>query len=192
MQFDTLPLRYKVCAFALGMVLLTWLFAGLVLFPYQQRMTDIENQLQAERSLVKAAQDFGMIHPEPAKYLKLIDDKLHVLERMLPSEARVSEFLSQSETAAKASGAKLVSLKPGAAMNKNGYQEWSMELVIHGSFFQTMNFVKKIEEGPRFNSVSNIVMQAKPGQLESKLTISIYSFGIPPVQATRLPVAPAK
>jgi type IV pilus assembly protein PilO len=192
MHLDTPPLRYKICSFALGLVLLTWLFADWVLLPCQQRMAVLENQLQAELSSVKVAQDFVMSHPDPAKYLKLLDDKLHVLEQMLPPKARVSEFLSQSEATAKISGVQLVSLKPGAAVNKNGYQEWSLELVIHGGFFQIMDFVKKIEAGSRFSSVVSIVMKAKSGQLESKVTISMYSFGIVPVQAVRSPASLVK
>jgi type IV pilus assembly protein PilO len=155
-------------------------------------MAELENQLRMERGLVKAAQDFGMTHPEPAKYLKLLDDKRNAIEKMLPPDARVSEFLSQCEAAAKASGVQLVSLKPSVAINKNGYREWPMELVIRGSYFQTMNFIKKIEEGPRFNTLTNITMQAKPGQLESKLAVSIYSFGVLPAQTVQPPAANAK
>lgn len=173
----TLPLRYKVCIFSLALMVFAWIFAAAALFPAQQRIAELENVLRMEQGWVKVVQDFGMKHPEPAKYLKLLDDKLASLDRLLPPEARVSEFLSQSEAAAKSSGVQLLSLKPGAVVNKKGFRDWTMELTVRGSYFQTMNFIKKLEEGPRFSTVTNITMQSKPGQLESRLSVSIYSFG---------------
>ena len=180
MRLRTLPLRYKVYVFAAVLVLTAWLFVSYVLLPTKLRLVEMENQLRRERSSVKVLQGFGMAYPEPNKYLKLLDDKLVLLECLLPTEACISEFLSQSEEAAKASGVQLISLKPGSTVNKNGYREWMMEQVIRGSYFQTMNYYKKIEEGPRYNTVSNIAIQSKIGYLESKLTISIFSFGAAP------------
>lgn len=170
-------MRYKNYAFTAVLLLMAWLFASFVFFPTKQRLAEMENQLRLEHSSVKILQGFGMAYPEPPKYLKMLDNKLAVLERLLPTEVQVSDFLSQSELASKASGVQLISLKPGAPVNKNVYREWVMELVIRGSYFQTMNFLKKIEEGPRFSTVSNIAIQSKPGHLESKLAVSIYSFG---------------
>lgn len=189
MQIAALPQRYKICAFVLALAVLAWLYAGVVLFPAQQRIAELENQLRMERGWVKVVQDFGMANPEPAKYLKLLDDKLGSFDRLLPPDSRVSEFLSQSEAAAAASGVQLVSLKPGPAVNKSGYRDWTMELVVRGSFFQTMNFIKKLEAGPRFNTVNSLSMQTKPGHLESKLSVSIFSFG---ASANAPKQAPAK
>lgn len=172
-----LPQRYKMFVFLLSLVFFAWLFADLVMIPARERIAQQKVQLQAERNWVKAVQDFSMAHPEPVKYLNYLDNKLAALEVLFPLDARLSEFLTQAESAAKAAGVQLLSLKPGPSTNRNGFRDWTIDLVVRGSFFETMNFIKKLEAGPRFNTVSSFTIKSMPGYLESKLSISIFSFG---------------
>lgn len=176
MKYDTLSSRYKIGVCVIGLVFLSWLFGVFVVLPARQHLTDMENKLEIERNWVKKGQEFSSAYPEPVKYLKRLNDKLHVLVQLLPPESQISEFLLQSEIAARHSGVHLIALKPGGAVIKNGYREYPIELVVNGSFFQTMNFIKAIEAGMRFNNVSSLVIQVKSGSLESRLLVHIYSL----------------
>ena len=98
------------------------------------------------------------------------------MAQILPAESQISEFLLQSETAARDSGVQLIMLKPGTAISKNGCREYPVELIIRGDFFQTMNFIKAVETGVRFNNVNSLLMQVRSGYLESKLSVTIYSL----------------
>ena len=138
----------------------------------------LDNQLREERNRVKQIQSFSLAHPEPAKHLNQLEEKLTVFNRMLPLEPQVGEFLTQSENSAKTSGVQFVSLKPGQMANKGGYRELSLELTIRGNYFQTMNFLKRIEEGPRFVAVTNVTMQSQSGQIQSKIWVSIYTLAL--------------
>ena len=178
LQSTTLSLRYKMCIFTLGLIVFGWFFAVVVLLPAQQRIVALEKQLRIEQDWIKVVQDFGTAYPEPAKFQKLLDEKLISFDRLLPAQVRVSDFLSQCEAAAKASGVQLLSLKPGAFVNKNKFRDCKMELVIRGNYFQTMNFIKNLEDGPRFCTITQIAIQSKSGQVESKLSVNIYSFGV--------------
>lgn len=171
----SLSLRYKVCVFSCGIVLTVWLFAEFVYFPWQQRMAGVAERLQLELAMVKNAQEFVVSQPEPSRYLQQLDRKLDLLEQILPSTDRTGRFLPHGEMAAKSSGIQLLSVKPGEVVHKNGYQELSLQLIVQGNFFQTMQFIKTLETGPHFSNVSHIVLQAKPATLESKITIMLYS-----------------
>lgn len=176
MRFVMLSFRYKASLCIIGLVCISCLLVAFAILPARQRITDLENQLKIERQWVKQAQEFSLIYPEPAKHLKQLDDKLHLLAQMLPAESQISEFLLQSEAAARDSSVKLTMLKPGTVVIKNGCREYPVELAVRGDFFQIMNFIKAVEANVRFNNVNSLLMQVKSGYLESKLSVTIYSL----------------
>lgn len=176
MRFDTLSFRYKAAICMIGLVCVSWLLVVFGILPTRQRLTEIENKLKIERQWVKRAQEFSLAYPEPAKHLKQLDAQLHLVAQILPAESQISEFLLQSETAARDSGVQLIMLKPGTAISKNGCREYPVELIIRGDFFQTMNFIKAVETSVRFNNVNSLLMQVRSGYLESKLSVTIYSL----------------
>ena len=95
---------------------------------------------------------------------------------MLPETTGIGEYLGQLETAAKQSGVILTQVKPGQPVDKGGYMETQLEVLVRGSFFQTLNFFKKLDEGQRFSAIGTASLHSKQGMLDSKLVVSIYSM----------------
>ena len=87
--------------------------------------------------------------------------------------------LTQVEQAAKACGLQLVEIKPAPAVTKTGYRELPVEIGIKGTFAQTAAMLKTLEDIPRFNSLTQVSMNSRQGTIESKLVLTVYSYGVP-------------
>ncbi|WP_425060714.1 hypothetical protein SCACP_14570 [Sporomusa carbonis] len=175
-----LETKHKLYILGLGVVLLTTLFYILVLSPQRDRIAELKSEYQAESQRVKTIEAFAMNHPDLDQYLNELDNKLAQSDNKLPGQPEVGEFLKDVEQAAKGSGIQLSEIKPSPAANKESYREIPVEINVKGTYLQTLDFIKKLEDSRRFNAVTNVNIQAKQGSLESKLNLIIYSYGVAP------------
>ena len=118
-------------------------------------------------------------------------------ERMYKSLVRVDEMynekvkvtlndlIMQVEDSAKKTKVKLNRVKPIGEENKENYRGIKDELDITGDYFQTLEFLKKLEQLQRFNTVTDMSVQAKDEILNSKLSLLVYSYGVTPTEANK-------
>ncbi|MEN6413524.1 MAG: type 4a pilus biogenesis protein PilO [Veillonellales bacterium] len=182
--------KQKSAVFAVALLLLAALFYLVFFSPQHQRMLNLQNQYQTERQKVKSIEAFALVHPNIDQYLTELDGQFAQVEKQLPESLAIGDFLIQAEQVSQDSGVQLMHIKPLPVINKNGYREIPLEVVIKGKFSQTIAFLKKLEEISRFNAVTNMSVQSKQGILESKLTVILYSYGSTPAAGS--PAAPAK
>ncbi|QDR80331.1 type 4a pilus biogenesis protein PilO [Sporomusa termitida] len=172
-----LSTKHKSLVFAGGLLLAGWLYYAWIIQEQNEQITALTTRLQAENQKLAVIQGFAYSHPEPAAFLVELERKLLQAEAMLPNQPELGGLLAQVEQAARACGLQLVEIKPATAVAKAGYREMPVEIGIKGTFAQTAEFLKKLEDIPRFNSLTQVSMNSRQGILESKLVLIVYSYG---------------
>jgi len=170
--------QYKGFVLGVGALLVTLLFYIGIVIPQRATIAVVKNQYQTEREHLKVIEAYAKKHPDSSSHLKELDQKLTLIDAKLPNQPDLGEFIKEIEQASKLSNMRLTEIKPTAAINKAGYLEIPIEILLTGSFTNLLEFIKTIEGSQRFTSISNTNIQAKQGMLEVKLTMVIYSFGV--------------
>jgi len=178
LSLKKLEIKHKIILFGAGIAAVIVVFYLYLWLPQTERIAALTAQYQTERQRVQTIEAFANAHPDIGAYETELNNKLAQVDKMLPNNAEISEFIIEAENIAKISGVQLLRIKPAPAVNKNGYREIPLEMVVKGNYFQTLSFLKKLEEITRFNSVLNLATQSKNGDLESKLSVVIYSYGV--------------
>lgn len=175
---NTLNSKQKIILFAVGIVLTYLLFFLFIWTPQSQRITELRNELQLERSRINVIEAFVIAHPNSDKYIIELDQKIVLVDKMFPNQPEISDLLSLLNQTSQNSGVQLVHVKPTAPINKSGYREIPIDILIKGDYFQTLNFLNKLESLPRLVLVTNISTLSKQKTLETKLSGIIYSYGV--------------
>ncbi len=172
--------KHKVLLFIAGIVTVMIGFYYFIFLPQRTQISQLKTMQQAESQRVQMIEDFATAHPNIGQYEQELTAKQALVNKMLPDQAEISGFILEIEKAAQKNNIQFIRIKPAQAINKNGYREIPLELLVRGSYFQTLNFLKTLEDLPRFNSGVNMAVQAQNGQLESKITLIIYCYGTAP------------
>lgn len=173
---------YLAIVLAIGVTTSSVIFA-----PQEKRLAELTRQLQQEKQKVAVVESFILTNPDVEKYQNELQLALQRAEIALPDSMEVSAFLSQIERNARDAGVKLTSVKPGAATERAGYRELPVEVSVEGTFFATLSFLKKLEDGARFSIPSAFLMQQKQNLLVTRLNLQIFCYGNTPKPVTALP-----
>jgi type IV pilus assembly protein PilO len=166
---------YMVILLALGM-----LVSSLLLYPQELRIGELTRQLQAEQQKVAVVENFILAHPDAEKRLFELQQSLVRVEKALPGSLDVSLFMAQLQRDAAASGVKLINIKPSALVDRAGYREMPIEVSIEGNYHATLAFLKKLEDGERFNLPTGFLVQRKQDKLTTRLNMQIFCYGVTP------------
>lgn len=166
---------YLVVVLAVGVAVSSVIFA-----PQEKRLADLTLQLQQEKHKVAVVESFILSNPDMEKHQIELQQALQRAETALPDSMEVSFFLSQIERNAREVGVKLTSVKPGTATERAGYRELPVEVSVEGTFFATMSFLKKLEDGARFSIPTAFLMQQKQSLLATRLNLQIFCYGNTP------------
>lgn len=178
-SWNQLPVRQKVALFMTGIISIALLGYLFVLQPQWQQIDTLQAEYKIEQQKVKIIEDFVLRHPSPEGYLAELDGKLVQMDAALPDNPEISSFLSQIESLSATCNVQLVSLKPGKIVDKENYRMYDIEIIIHGDFPESMNFINKIEKGLRFTNITATNMNLDKDGLVSKITAKIYTYGVP-------------
>ncbi len=166
---------YLVLVLAIGLVV-----SSLLLYPQEKRLEAMQRKLQQENQKVAVVENFVLTHPNMDQYLAELQQAMNRAEAALPGNIEISAFLSQLEKDARASGVKLMNVKPAVVAERQGYREMPVELGVEGPYFATMSFLKKLEDGSRFSAPTAFMIQQKKDLLAAKLNLQIFSYGNSP------------
>ena len=178
-SWEKLQIRHKISLFTVSTFVVIYLLYYFLLVPQWARRDEVTAQYNRELQQVRVVETFVLAHPAPEQYLLELDNKIMQVDKMLPDNPEISNFLVQVEQLSQDCGVQLSYVKPTKTINKEGYREIEVEFAINGSFSHIMSFLSKAENGSRFINVNNIAMQLGKNGLESKLSATIYSHGVP-------------
>lgn len=161
-----------------------WLLAIMLFyfFIYQwqdQQILVLKNTVALEKQKTLQIENFLEKYPDISKYEQEIQNKIDLLNMRLPNNDGMAQFLVILENTAKKTGVKISNIKPNLPANKNNIAEYNIEIFVHGSYFQLLDFLKAMEDIPRFNLINTIDLQAqnKDQILSSKIILSIFQYG---------------
>ena len=180
-----LETRHKIFFFVLGLAIVVMVFYTYVYQSQQQCLAQLNTDLQMTKQKVQVLEGFLVQHPDLKQYEKELQDKTDLVNSKLPADKDISSFIMQIEDSAKKTNVKLNRVKPIGEENKENYRGIKGELDITGDYFQTLEFLKKLEQLQRFNTVTDMSVQAKDEILNSKLSLLVYSYGVTPTEANK-------
>ncbi len=180
-----LETRHKIFFFVLGIAIVVMVFYTYVYQSQQQCLAQLNTDLQMTKQKVQVLEGFLAQHPDLKQYEKELQDKTDLVNSKLPADKDISSFIMQVEDSAKKTNVKLNRVKPIGEENKENYRGIKVELDITGDYFQTLEFLKKLEQLQRFNTVTDMSVQAKDEILNSKLSLLVYSYGVTPTEANK-------
>ena len=180
-----LETRHKIFFFVLGLAIVVMVFYTYVYQSQQQCLAQLNTDLQMTKQKVQVLEGFLAQHPDLKQYEKELQDKTDLVNSKLPADKDISSFIMQVEDSAKKTNVKLNRVKPIGEENKENYRGIKVELDITGDYFQTLEFLKKLEQLQRCNTVTDMSVQAKDEILNSKLSLLVYSYGVTPTKANK-------
>ena len=180
-----LETRHKIFFFVLGLAIVVMVFYTYVYQSQQQCLAQLNTDLQMTKQKVQVLEGFLAQHPDLKQYEKELQDKTDLVNSKLPADKDISSFIMQIEDSAKKTNVKLNRVKPIGEENKENYRDIKVELDITGDYFQTLEFLKKLEQLQRFNTVTDMSVQAKDEILNSKLSLLVYSYGVTPTEVNK-------
>ena len=166
---------YLVLVLALGM-----LISSLLLYPQELRIGELTRQLQVEQQKLTVVENFILANPDADKRLFELQQSLARVEKALPGSLDVSLFMAQLQRDAAATGVKLTNVKPSALVDRAGYREMPIEVSVEGNYHATLAFLKKLEDGERFNLPTGFLVQRKQDKLTTRLNMQIFCYGVTP------------
>jgi len=192
-SWEKLSNKEKISVFAIVVIFCAYLLYKFVLESQYDHINDLTAQYANEQHKVKVIEDFLVVHPNPEQYLLELDNKIVQVNNLFPDTPEISGLLGQFEQLSRDCGVQLNYLKPTKSTNnaQGAYRELEIELSIKGPFADSMNFLNKLEHGSRFVNVSSIAMELHKNVLESKITVKVYSYGVP-AAASQIAVTPPK
>lgn len=173
---DGISIKQNFFLFLISMLAATWLAYSCVLLPQWGEIDKLSAQYILERQHIKVIEDFLLVHPNPEQYILELDKKLLNVSTMLPDNPEISSLLKYIEELSHKCDVHLSYVKPIKVINKEGYQEYELELLLQGNFMQSMLFLNQFENNSRFTNVITIVMMARKNDLETTLSARVYSY----------------
>lgn len=178
-SLDKLEEKHIIALTGLGLVAAIYLFYAFIFVPQSSQIEQLSTQCQQEQQKVKQVEAFQDEHPDMEQYLHELDNKKMMADAMLPDDADMRGFLVQGETSARVGKLPLLTVKFEKVANMKGYREIPVDMGVAGDYFQTLNFIKSMEESTRFNSIKKIVMKMDKGSIKTAISSSIFVYGIP-------------
>lgn len=179
-SFGKMEDKHIIALTSMILIVVIYLFYAYVFVPQQAQVDQLSAQCKQEQTKVDTIEAFQQKHPDIKQYLAELDDKKTATDAMLPDDSDMREFLLQAEKAAKDGGLPLMTVKYDKIKSQKGYREIPVQMTVNGNYFQTVNFLKNIEESQRYNSVQKVVMKMDKGVIKTDITSSIFVYGNAP------------
>jgi type IV pilus assembly protein PilO len=170
--------KYRFFLLVAGVITIILIFCFYIFLPQRAYIDALNTQIQGRQQQLKVIESFVLNHPDVDQYIEELEQTLTQADCALPDQLNSSDFMVQIEQISKACGLQLLQIKPAPVVNQNGYRQIPLEINTRGTFFQTINFLTKLEGIPRFNAVTSIDMQLRQNLLETKMIVVIYSYGV--------------
>ena len=134
---------------------------------------EIEDRQRALADLERSTAGIDDIN----RKIKELQDAVQFFESKLPQEKEVETVLAQVWKMAEANSLQAKTIKSGKTERNNNYSEQSIEMSLAGDFTGFYLFMQQLERLPRLTRVLDMKLEKmsdKDGEMQAKLTLSIY------------------
>lgn len=173
-RMGTKKARFNFFFMGIFFAVMTFFYA--VLLPMQAEIAALHQTLAAEKSKLAAIDFFLTAHPNVAEYEQEINGKLMAVNRKLPDDAALGEFIQMIEVAAVKANVIILEIKPQKDIHEDVYTELPLKLSVKGDYWQTLLFYRQLEMLDRFNCVKKFSVKAEEGSLLCEIMVSIFYY----------------
>jgi type IV pilus assembly protein PilO len=147
-----------------------------------QQLSDLQSEIQ---KLEESVQQTTAIKTRLKNYkteLAQLEERLAVLQSILPSEKETSSLLKNVQQMAAASNLKINRFEPQPLIPRDFYSDWPIEMIVEGNYHGLGAFFEKISQATRIIDVKNltikhIAQQTDPGRtLTATFKATTYVF----------------
>ncbi len=139
----------------------------------RRQAAGLEQQIRETKELLARRED-------PAAYGKELTERQRRNSRLLPDALGTSAFLSDLEGWAAASGIHVTGVKPRDAGAGGELLRQEIEVAWEGDYFQTLDFLYRLEQGRRFVTVDRLTGESMgQGIFACRAGISIHAAKAP-------------
>ncbi|RMH61926.1 MAG: pilus assembly protein PilO [Zetaproteobacteria bacterium] len=172
------PMRQKVLALLVGLVLLAGLYDSLLWMPLQEEMDTLREQVQQQRDKLAHHQKLASKLPEKKQEYEQLRHDLQLALNMLPKKSQIDTLLADVSWAGKDAGLEFSTFAPQPEVRRELYAEVPVAISLSGSFKQLLSFLKRVGEMPRIVEVKELSIQRGKGRdaLEVSGQVVTYRF----------------
>lgn len=192
MKFLRLSAKQQVIAVAAVLALVAVIFVIVFVVPQILRLGALGVEEQSAVNELNSAKANYAALEELRKTSRKTEADLLRVDREAPEEAELPALLIQMQDISGKAGIGLLSIKPGALVQKNDYAEVPLEIQIDGYFFSLLDFIYRVEKLPRAIHIRGIeIKEGKQSLPNIDVTIKAVAFvttpGIKSSSATTAP-----
>jgi type IV pilus assembly protein PilO len=169
--------KHIIALASIVLIAAIYAFYAFIFVPQQAEIDQLSAQCLQEQKKVDTIEAFQQKHPNIKQYLAELDDNKKDVDLKLPDDSDMREFLLQAEKAAKESNLSLTLVKYNPVRNQKGYRDIPVQIEVNGNYFQTVKFIKNIENSPRFNKLQSVVMKMEGKTIKTSITSCIFMYG---------------
>ncbi len=164
----------RVC---LGVIVLTVLVLGY--FVIKQGYGQERVYRQEKARVTKTMQDLRVTEAniqQLTAWTKTTAEALGQINRQIPEQADLGEFIKQLDNITKKRGIDLISVRPQAITKEKLYQKLPVQLSCKGSFDSLFRFLQDVEHMDRLAVMEKLVIgKAAPGFCQLDVTILLFA-----------------
>lgn len=127
--------------------------------PLNAELAELQQSIDQLTAQVQAAQAKQAQLPEIQEQIRLSEEKLKSLQRVLPSGKETADVVRKVQEMAVASELHLKSFTPQGTVQKDFYQDWPILLSVEGNFDSLGIFLEKIGRFERLINVDDLTIR---------------------------------
>lgn len=166
-----------------SLIVITLITSGLFIYAMilQPQKFELLHNKQAVEELLRrqtAVRNFYEKHNNIDAYAGNLQERITLVNGMLPNNMAVNDYMLELQTKASASGIMLTLVKPGKMKAQNNYVEQELSIAFQADYYQLNDFLCRIEQTERFANVIGIQIKSKENgpRLECNVNLAVFAL----------------
>jgi type IV pilus assembly protein PilO len=176
-SLHNMPMRKQAVIIVVGVSVFIIVFYFLLCKPKAMATYALQSQLQQQRMVLQNVQRELRDMPDPASYYLQLQEQEARVKSWLPDSDAIPDLLVTLNTLGKEQNVKINSIKQGAFVDRKAYYEIPLEMTVTGNYPDILQFINKMENLRRFNSITKMGVHPEETFLSMQLSTVVYVYG---------------
>lgn len=172
-----MSLRNRAIVICCGALMIIFAFYFFICRPKSLATNDLKRELARQHAVLRDAQRDFREMPDPAGYYLGLQAEEGRVKALLPDSDAITDLLRTLNTLGKEQNIRITGIKKGTSVDHKSYYEIPLEITVSGSYPNLLAFIRRMENLPRFNSVTKIGVHAEENVLTMQLAVTVYAYG---------------
>ena len=160
-----------------GLFIMILIFFCFIVPEQQARIANRQAILEEHQTHRSELKKFMELHSDLKEYESGLTRQLQQIRRLMPGEMDTADFIHYTERTAEKTQVTIRGMQPLPPVGSDGYFMQQLRIDLNGNYFQLMDFLSALEQGPRFVRFISISIQSKEQEyLEGSLELLIYAL----------------